>query len=241
MSPDWTEIPLAGVKAICKIATLNEHVESSRLIDQLGANPDSVPCSYAYPTQLDISNLEQLSHHDLRTAQERDPVIGKVKRAVETSQLHLLDKSQDPNVALFQRQSTKLIVKNKIHFRTVKKESEADKLQLVLPEKYRQMVLHTLHDDSGHLGVDRMTELLANRFYWPRMTHDISGYIKNCGRCITRKSLPQRAAPLGQIRSTGPLDLVCIDFLSVEPDTQGIANVLVVTDHYTRYAQAFPV
>lgn len=102
------------------------------------------------------------------------------------------------------------------------------------------MVLHTLHDDSGHLGVDRTTELLANRFYWPRMTNDISDYIKNCGRCITRKSLPQRAAPLGQIRSTGPLDLVCIDFLSVEPDTQGIANVLVVTDHYTRYAQAFP-
>ncbi len=32
----------------------------------------------------------------------------------------------------------------------------------------------------------------------------------------------------------------CVDFLSIEPDSKGIANVLVVTDHYTRYAQTFP-
>lgn len=26
----------------------------------------------------------------------------------------------------------------------------------------------------------------------------------------------------------------------MEPDSKGISNVLVVTDHFTRYAQAFP-
>ncbi len=46
-------------------------------------------------------------------------------------------------------------------------------------------------------------------------------------------------APLQHITSKGPLDLVCIDFLSIEPDAKGISNVLVVTDHFTRYAQAF--
>lgn len=45
---------------------------------------------------------------------------------------------------------------------------------------------------------------------------------------------------LHQITSTGPLDLVCIDFLSLEPDSRGISNILVVTDHFTRYAQASP-
>lgn len=45
---------------------------------------------------------------------------------------------------------------------------------------------------------------------------------------------------MNQIISQGPLDLVCIDFLSLEPDSQGHANILVVTDHFTRYAQAFP-
>lgn len=72
------------------------------------------------------------------------------------------------------------------------------------------------------------------------MGADIEQYVKNCGRCITCKALPQRAAPLNQITSKGPLDLVCIDFLSLEPDSQGIANVLVVTDYFTSNAQAFP-
>ncbi len=72
------------------------------------------------------------------------------------------------------------------------------------------------------------------------MTLDIEQYIKTCGSFITRKTLPQKSAPLSHITSNGPLDLVCIDFLSLEPDTKGIANVLVITDHFTCYAQAFP-
>ncbi|KAK7906967.1 hypothetical protein WMY93_015579 [Mugilogobius chulae] len=82
--------------------------------------------------------------------------------------------------------------------------------------------------------MDKTIELVRDRFYWPKMGAEVEQYIKNCGRCITRKALPQRAAPLNQITSQGPLDLVCIDFLSLEPDSQGFANILVVTDHFTR-------
>jgi hypothetical protein len=35
------------------------------------------------------------------------------------------------------------------------------------------------------------------------------------------------------------MDLVCIDFLSLEADSSGYENILVITDHYTRYAQAY--
>lgn len=36
------------------------------------------------------------------------------------------------------------------------------------------------------------------------------------------------------------MDLVFINVLSLEPDSKGVFNILVVTDHYTRHAQAFP-
>lgn len=173
VSPDWDEISSPGVKAICQITTPYLKTESNRLIDQLGANSKSVPSVYACPTQLEISNLEQLSHHELRRAQEQDSVIGAVKKAVETGQLQSMAKNQDPSIVLLQRQSPKLIVKNHLLFRVVNKQFGDKRQQLILPEKYRRMVLRSLHDDTGHLGVERTTELLKERFYWPRMTTEI--------------------------------------------------------------------
>lgn len=123
VSPDWDEISSPGVKAICQITTPYLQTESNRLIDQLGANSKSVPSIYACPTQLEISDLEQLSHHELRRAQEQDSIIGAVKKAVETGQLQSMAKNQDPSIVLLQRQSPKLIVKNHFLFRVVKKQS----------------------------------------------------------------------------------------------------------------------
>ncbi|KAL7841410.1 hypothetical protein SRHO_G00251010 [Serrasalmus rhombeus] len=36
------------------------------------------------------------------------------------------------------------------------------------------------------------------------------------------------------------MELVCINFLSLEPDSSGFVNILMVTDHFSRYVQAYP-
>lgn len=69
---------------------------------------------------------------------------------------------------------------------------------------------------------------------------DKTKYCKSCVRCIQRKTLPKKVAPLSHLQSGAPLNLVCMDFLSIEPDSSNTENVLVITDHYTRYTQAFP-
>lgn len=72
------------------------------------------------------------------------------------------------------------------------------------------------------------------------MATDIKDKVKTCSRCVCRKALPQRAAPLVNIQVTRPLELVCMDFLSLEPDHSKTKDILVITDFFTKYAVTVP-
>ena len=76
-------------------------------------------------------------------------------------------------------------------------------------------------------------------FFWPGMQMNVACYINSCPRCIRRKSQPD-TAPLHNIEATQPLELIHLDYLQIEPSKGNIENVLIVTDHFTRYAQAYP-
>ena len=68
---------------------------------------------------------------------------------------------------------------------------------------------------------------------------DVASYINSCPRCIRRKTQPD-IAPLHNIEATQPLGLIHLDYLQIEHSKGNIENVLIVTDHFTRYAQAYP-
>ena len=62
--------------------------------------------------------------------------------------------------------------------------------------------------------------------------------IVKCSRCLKRKFTPQ-VAPLQPILVSQPLELVHLDYLTLEPSKGNIENVLVITDHFRRYALAY--
>ena len=62
-------------------------------------------------------------------------------------------------------------------------------------------------------------------------------YVVKCSRCLRRKTTPQ-VTPLQPTCVTQPLELVHMDYLSLEPSKGNTENV--ITDHFTRYALAFP-
>ena len=116
-----------------------------------------------------------------------------------------------------------------------------DRKLLVLPKGMRKKTLHRAHRDMGHLGVERTLALMQDRFFYPGMKSVVQQYISRCRRCTVRKTKECKSrAPLMPIKSTRPLELVCLDFLSVESSRGGLENILVITDHFTRHAQAFP-
>lgn len=134
-------------------------------------------------------------------------------------------------VRVLKKECDKLDVENNLLYRTVRFSDQRTRKQLVLPRK--------CHDQSGHLEFDKTYALVRDRFFWPHMKLDVEKYYKTCEHCVRRKTLPQRAAKLSHIHSSGPLDLVCIDFLTIEPDSRNVCNVLVVTNHFTHYTQAY--
>ena len=85
----------------------------------------------------------------------------------------------------------------------------------------------------------RTLSLLRERFYWPGMQTEAMQHVQQCTRCL-RKKTPSHVAPLQPIHVTQPLELVHMDYLSLEPSKGNIENVLVITDHFTRYALAYP-
>ena len=94
------------------------------------------------------------------------------------------------------------------------------------------------HNQAGHQGIVRTLSLLRERFYWPGMHKEATLYVK-CQSCLKRKATPD-VAPLQPIVANQPMELVCMDFLSIEPSKGNIENVLITTDHFTRYVQAYP-
>ena len=113
--------------------------------------------------------------------------------------------------------------------------------RIVVPVHRRQSVLEKSHNDLGHLGRDKTLSVAKDRYFWPGLTKDIEEFIKTCPRCLRAKAphLPERA-PLCNIVTTHPLELVCMDFLSLETSRGGYKHVLVITDHFTKYSCAYP-
>ena len=95
--------------------------------------------------------------------------------------------------------------------------------QLVFPEIYRDFVL--TDDDAGHQGRDRTTSLVKSRFYWPGMDGDIEKKVRNCPSCIRRKTKDKTAANLVVVESTYPMELVCMDFLSLGMSSGGHEHI----------------
>ena len=67
----------------------------------------------------------------------------------------------------------------------------------------------------------------------PAMDH-----IRKCHQCLAFKA-KQPKAPLENIIATHPLEFVHLGYLCLEPGKGLEENVLVVTDHFTRYAQVY--
>ena len=205
---------------------------------------ESVSCSSKIITPELSQDSDSSSNINWMKEQRTDPNLTVIIKLIESGQLQKrkLHGKDTPEVkSLLRIRKSLKLVKDILYRKTYPDNSSSKKIQwqLVVPKAFRARALAGCHDDVQHQGRMRTLSLLRERFFWPGMQTEAIQHVLKCNRCLRRKT-PPHVAPLQPIHVTQPLELVHMDYLSLDPSKGNIENVLVITGHFTRYALAYP-
>jgi hypothetical protein len=115
---------------------------------------------------------------------------------------------------------------------------------MCVPKPLRHKILFEVHEGilSSHPGVIHMYDKLREYVWWPSMLADVTSYVKKCKKCQQQRKR-MKEAPILPVRiPKGPWQQIGIDITGPFPTTsRGNQYILVVMDHFTRWAEAFPI
>ncbi|KAL6459678.1 hypothetical protein MHYP_G00314370 [Metynnis hypsauchen] len=170
-----------------------------------GAVPEDLVEPEPWPGQ---PSLPSMTPGDWYHLQRADASLYRMIEILENeSNKETLDSSNElPEVRLLLRENSKLLLKEGVLYRKIKKLQGEIFHQLVIPQSQRERAFEGVHDEVGHMGFERTIELARARFYWPKMTKYIEEKCRTCERCVQRKARAQKAAKLLNIQVLGPLE-----------------------------------
>lgn len=92
-----------------------------------------------------------------------DPEIRIVNKQLESNEKPC-PKTMPPELTLWFKEWNCLELKNGVLFRK-RQEQGSESYQLALPADLRDMVMKELHNEIGHLGIERTLYLVRSRFF----------------------------------------------------------------------------
>ena len=119
-----------------------------------------------------------------------------------------------------------------------------------IPEIIQTELISRHHDNPlvSHFGIKKTRKLIARKYYWLTLRHDVEDYVKGCNVCLASKVSQHK--PYGDLQSLPILthrwkDL-SIDFvtsLSILTDWKGDSydSILVIIDWLTKMVHYKPV
>jgi transposase InsO family protein len=115
--------------------------------------------------------------------------------------------------------------------------------RLVVPVASRKELLAGIHSSVGHAGIDKVTYVMREHYYWPGMEEDIRMHINNCLECQMTKPKPNRdRAPFQPTLVGEPFEKVAIDISGpFHPSKHGYRYILAIIDYFSKYPVLVPL
>uniref|UniRef100_A0A671VB87 Gypsy retrotransposon integrase-like protein 1 n=1 Tax=Sparus aurata TaxID=8175 RepID=A0A671VB87_SPAAU len=194
--------------------------------------------------QAAVQALPQHLPADIGELQRADPVTQEVLVFWQQKRYPNHDdrKRLSPPALVLLKQWERLIERAGVVYRQVSRSDGGELvLQVLLPAALRDKVLMEVHQNHGHQGVGRTLELLRQQCYWPGMSTDVKRWCQTCERCqVAKDSGPPVRSFMGHLLASEPNEILAMDFTMLEPTHNGLENVLVLTDVFSKYTLAIP-
>ena len=176
-----------------------------------------------------------LTADELRAAQSRDRVIGKLKCMLRDN----IPFSQWKHGYLneYRRHAAHLeLYDGLICYR------KDDKRVILLPFNLAVDVSVKLHTSLSHLGRNKLTELFKGVAWNPSLNKIIADVCGSCMNCQEFKThVHTTLPPVAKLRMERPFQLVSIDLLMLSPTKRGHKYCLMTVDHFTEWAAITPL
>ena len=183
---------------------------------------------------------------DLLRAQRNDRMTSNLKRWIENGSPDKGDLEEDSYRILrqyFMQKEGRLYL-NKDGIVVCKRRDEGKVLYkynaIVLPQLYQTELLFRSHDQMGHQGIDKVYQRILKRFEWPGMKKACEKWVTACLSCQQVKDPRKLQFPLPSIESSEFNEVVQIDHQKQCMTDSGYYQVLVMIDHFTKYAEDVP-
>ena len=112
----------------------------------------------------------------------------------------------------------------------------------IIPVSMRDYLITEYHR-MGHFGVEKLYNLLQQRFYWPNMYRTVANYLSDCDICNQCKAdvNPPMAPLIPIFVPLAPLELVCIDIAHLPETKRGFKYILLIGDVFSKCIEAVPM
>lgn len=123
----------------------------------------------------ETEDVAQVSKEELRKNQEKDPEIQYIINLISSDRSPSWKDKHTGNLLIREWKKLKIGNDGVLHRHT--QVHGQPRKQIVLPKKYRKEVIYKLHNEMGHLGVDRVIALIRERFYGLKMAEEVERYV----------------------------------------------------------------